>query len=165
MPEDKYVNTVFGEAVESGINTLTFKEINMGMSLFDKKAMLVQRLSWYRWPLQLIADGDKIQFGLCTSDSFSAVTAEERSIIHLHTVALIDYGVAANCVRIDEPIDDDFTSLKGNGLLIAPKPLFVFVKSQSAALVGVASVRIQFIFIDMKSDEYLELLESRQFFG
>lgn len=162
---DKYANILFDQVQESAANTLTFNEVNIGLSLFDKVGLLISRLEWYNWDTQLQADSDLVQFGLSTSNQFAAPAPGVSSIITFHNVELRDYGVAAVNFMFQTPWVDDFSTLPGGGLLITPKPLFLFTQGTNATGASLIQLRMFFTIITLKAEDYFELLETRQFFG
>lgn len=162
---DRYANMLYAEVVESSANTLTFKEIVMGLTIFQKVAILIVRLEWFQLFGRMLAASDELNFGLSQSNSFTNVNPDEQAIITFHKQVITDYGTAGNNHLFEEPVVDDFTTLPGGGLLITPKPLYIFVKGLNLAATGDARLRMFFTVIPMKDAEYLELLEVRQFFS
>jgi len=162
---DKYANILYDEVVESAANTLTFENLDIGLSLFDKVGVLIHRLEWMSWPSRLAAASDAIEFGLTTSNSWSAADPSENSIITYHKVQVVDYGTAGNNRIFDTPLVDDFSTLPGTGILTTPRPLYMFVDGANLADVATVKMRMFFTIITLKADEYFELLETRQFFG
>ena len=164
MP-DKYANLLFDEVTESGTNTLTFKELNFGVSLFDKKALLIHSIHWYQFDSKLIATSDNIQFGVSQSKAWTVATPSEPSIVTMRDYAVRDHGTAANALIWERPHVDDFSTFPGGGLLVVPKPLFLFIVGANLAAAAQVQMRLYFTFVEMKDAEYLELLETRMFFG
>ena len=162
---DKYSNMLYETVTESAANTLTFKAIEMGISLFDKAAILIQRLMWYNFQTLLAATTDAIQFGLSASNSWSAPSASQGSIIHFHEQSLLDYGTAGNNILHKQPVVDDFTTLPGGGMLIAPKPLYLFAKGSNLSNPSSPQMRMFFTIVKLSDADYFELLESRHYFG
>ncbi len=163
--KDIYSNILYNEVNESAANTITFEEIKMGLNLFDKVALLISRIEWYQWWRFLAATTDEISFGLSSSDGWSVPTPKENSIIGYHTMTVTDYGTAGNNRIWHEPMVDDYSTLPGKGILITPTPLFSWVRGQNLGSAGTIRLRVYFTVVKLKPEEYLELLETRQFFG
>lgn len=164
MPEDKYANMMYSTATESAANTLTFEQIDVGVSMFDKVGFLIHRIEWFQWWAQLLANNDAIEFGLSASNSWSTSDSSEASIITFRKAKAVPFGTAGNMEIVHDPIVDDFSMLPGGGHLITPKPLYIYVVGSGLAAAGVVKARIFFTIVKMKPDEYFELLESRTFF-
>lgn len=164
MP-DKYSNIIYDDVTESALNTLTFEAVDIGISLFDKVGLLISRIEWYQWWALLVGGDDQANFGLSTSNGWTTPVASEPSIVTYHKEALYDYGTAGNNIRWDDPLVDDFSTLPGGGILITPKPLYMFMMGANLASAGTVKMRMFFTIINLKAEEYFELLESRQFFG
>lgn len=162
---DKYANILYEDVEESAANTLTFSEVNFGLSLFDKVGILIHRIEWHHTYAQLIAVGDTIKFGLSTSQGWTTVAPSEPSIITYHLRMLRDYGTAGNNKIFEDPLVEDLSTIPGGGMLITPQPLYMFVEGVSLPSAGIARMRMFFTIVQLKPEEYFELLETRQFFG
>lgn len=162
---DKYANVLFQEVTESAANTLTFESIDLGLSLFDKVGLLISRIEWYNWEVRLLAAADVVNFGLSSSNQFTTVTAQENSIVTYHYFKVLDYGTAGNNWIFTSPLVDDFSTLPGGGLLVTPRPLYIFAQGANLGGAITATMRMFFTVVTLKPEEYFELLETRQFFG
>jgi len=171
MPEkrsDEYSNIFQLTLTESAPSTLTFVEINMGLTLFQKKAILVNRvvIDWGWATIQaLVAENDTIMVGLCASDQIAAITLTESACIWKAQKALNWFGTPANAELINVVDVYDLTGIPGGGEFIVPTPLFGALQCASVAAAQSITMRFYFQVIDLKPDEYFELLESRHFFG
>jgi len=165
VAEDKYANILYERVIESSANTLTFKAISLGASLFDKIGILISRVEFYQHTAELAAVGDTIQFGLSASNSWAVATPAEGSIITLDTLSIADYGTAGNNQIFITPLAHDFGMLPGNGLLIAPKPLYLFVVGASLPNPGEVRMRLYFTIKKLSDSDFFELLETRHYFA
>lgn len=162
---DKYANILYDSVVQSAVNTLTFNSVEIGLSLFDKVGILIHRIEWFNAEFNLVADADTVEFGLSTSNGWTAADSSEPSIITFHKMMMVDYGTAATAATIKQPILDDFTTLPGGGLLVTPRPLYIFCDSSALAAAQTVKTRLFFTIVQLKAEDYFELLETRQFFG
>lgn len=162
---DKYANILYNAVEESSVNTLTFDSVDFGLSLFDKVGILIHRIEWHHTYAQLIAVGDTIKFGLSTSQSWTTVAPSEASIITYHLRMLRDYGTAGVNNIFEDPLIEDFSTIPGGGLLVTPQPLYQFVEGTSLPSAGIVRMRMFFTIVNLKAEEYFELLETRQYFG
>lgn len=163
--QDKYANSMYTAVVESAANTLTFAEMTVGLNIFDKVGLLINRIEWFDHLNLLVAADDRIDFGIAASNQFVAVGPSVTSIIFYHRVTLKGIGAPANALMEDIPLVDDFSTMPGGGILVAPKPLYLFTKGTALASASEVEARLFFTVIKMRPEDYFELLESRSFFG
>jgi hypothetical protein len=161
---DKYSNIIFESVTESAANTWTAESVDIGLTIFEKVALLVHRIQWSGFTLQLAAVADMIQFGLSSSETISGDVAESAQVITWRQYKIADYGTAANNRIWEEPVVDDYSTLPGGGILIVPRPLYLWVKGANLANPGAAECKIFFTIVKLKPEEYFELLESRAYF-
>lgn len=165
---DKYSNMMVKSISMSAANTLSFDEVDIGLSLFDKVGLQVQRIEYTinKGTLaEMTAANDTIEMALTTNDGISAITTDDRSVIHMYRLRRLDAGTAGNAVFFEQPVVFDFSSLSGGGLLITPRPLYVAMDTSGLASAGTAYLRIFFTVVKLQDSEYFELLETRHYFG
>ena len=162
---DKYSNVLYDSVTESAANTITFESVDVGLNIFDKVGLLVSRIEYSDWLLQIAADGDSLEWGLTTSNNLTALDPSETSIIDYNRVSLNAVGTPAIALERVEPYIKDFSTLPGGGLLITPKPLYMVADGNALANPAVVKMRMFFTVVKLKPEDYFELLESRQFFG
>jgi len=167
MPErkDKYSNLVFDEVTESGTDTLTFEAVDLGLSAQDRVGVLIHRLEWSKWELGLADDTDRIEFGLSASNGWATVAASEQSIITFIRKNVTEIGTAASALVWSIPEVQDFTTFPGGGILIVPRPLYLFIKGTNLATAQTVAMRMYFTLVTLKPEEYFELLETRTYFA
>lgn len=122
---DAYANVAYGSVTMSAANTLTFSQIQMGVGLFDGRAMCIHRIKYdgtsnsFR---ELVAATDRAVIGLTTSNRLT-------SIVDVSDPAVIDkvdlLCIAANIELIRLPLISDFTMLPGGGQTRAGQPAVV----------------------------------------
>lgn len=157
----EFSNKFYGTVTESAANTLTFAEISTNVDVFSKQAWVLSRLEWYLTPTQfglMVDDGDAIQMALTASDNMSSIGLDDPGVIDSMTLhKRVATAVAFN--TYSQPNTRDFSNLPGGGLIIVPRPLFVAIKGTGLATAGGCSVRGYFSRLELKSDEYLELVD------
>jgi len=171
MPEkksDEYSNIYQITLTESAASTLTFVEINMGLTLFQKKAILINRIviDWGWGTIQaLVAAADTVMAGLTASNQLASLALRDSACIWKAQKGLMWRGTPADGA-IENVVDVyDFTGIPGGGEFVVPTPLFGAVACASVDTAQSITMRIYFQVVDLKPDEYFELLESRHFFG
>jgi len=165
---DKYPNLLSVSVTESAANTLTFEEVNIGLSAFDRVGLLIHRLEY--WPENnfwdsLNASTDFLHMALTTSNQLSDINADERSAIDTVRIKTVDIGTAATGYHVVLPIVRSFTDMPMSGLLVAPRPLYFGLIADGIASAITVQCRMYFTIVKMADADYFELLESRQFYG
>jgi hypothetical protein len=152
----------------SAANTLTFEEIVIGVTLFQGAAIIIHRLEYditsTNFALMTTA-GDNIDVAITSDSSISTLSISQESVIDRMRTLRVDYGAAASGELIDPTFKRDFTDLPGGGLLVPPKPLYFAMTSGGLASAASMVARMYFSIIELKSDQYLELLETRRAFS
>lgn len=157
----EFANKFYGTVTESAANTLTFSEIQTAVDIFSKAAWVLVRLEWYLTVAQfglLVDDGDALQMSLTASDKMSDISLSDPGVIDSLTL----HKRVATVVGINyhaQPITRDFSNLPSGGIIIVPRPLFVAVKGTGLASAGGASCRGYFSRVELKADEYIELVD------
>lgn len=165
---DRYSNVINTTLTLSAANTLTFQEIDVGLTIFQKVALLIERMDIFMPPAsqaEFVAVTDWAQVALTQSNQIADLDIDEAAIIDMLQVTVVVHATAGNANIIINPWQRDFTQLGGGGLLIVPKPLFLAGLTAGFTAPAVITLRFYFRIIALKPDEYFELLESRRFFG
>jgi len=71
---------------------------------------------------------------------------------------LVSVGVAVE--RYEVPLVSDFTSLPGGGKLVPANPLWIGGMTEGAAAASVFRAQVEFTFVQLSDQEYLELIQS-----
>lgn len=165
---DKFVNVLQQTITMSDANTITFQEINVGLNVFDKVGMLIHRVEVAISTAsmnEMIVNGDVFRFSIVTSNLLSSITLEQPAVVDSVNLNVIPHGTPASAELFQNPIILDYNTLPGGGILITPKPLYLALDTSGFSVPGSATVRFMFTIVDLKPEEYFELLEARQFFG
>jgi len=157
---DKFVNTAYALAQESAANTLTFQEIQTGMSVFEKVAWVIHAIE-YHIPASsvglLIDAADSIDVALTVSNTMTQISPQIAAVVDT-----IQFGPGLTATRVDwiSPKIHDFTTWPGGGLIIPGKPVYAAIKSGSLASAAQVDLRIRFTYRPLKAEEYWELVEA-----
>ena len=165
---DKYSNMIVKTVVSSAANAQTYAEITLGLSLFDKVGLLIQRIEYHLTGSsigELTTTADEINIGLVTSNQPASMLPTDNSVIHQMKMGRLDLGVAAAATLFHLPMVFDFSQLQGGGILITPRPFFAGIKTIGLASAATAHIRIFFTVIKLSGEDYFELLETRHYFG
>lgn len=168
---DKFANTISVDITMSAADTLTFEEIDVGLNIFDKVGLLLHRMDAEvnAATIGFLNDNtDNFEVGLTQSNQIASMTLQERAMIDKIKISMHSEGTLTNektAGAMQEPFNKDWSGLPGGGLLITPRPLYLCMDSIGAAVAGFCTVRLYFTIVQLKPEEYFELLESRRFYG
>lgn len=167
--EDMFPNILTRRLTLSAANTLTFDAFDIGLNLFDKAALLIQRVEYIpqATTIELMtASGDDIQMAITTSDAITSISqVAQGEVVDSLALLRMDFGTAASGEIRETVLIHDFANMKGGGLLIAPKPLFFAGMSNGLASAAVIDFRVYFVVFRLNDSAYLELLQTRSQFG
>lgn len=163
--KDKFANMAAITVTESGTNTLTFKKLESGISLFEKVAWIIHRIE-YLVPAVVFAmfnaGGDTLEFALTATDQIDALSMSNAGLIDYNYLCRIDLGAAASGVFEKVPFITDFTNLPMGGLIVPPNPLYLAAKGTSLTMASTVSARLYFTTYQLTADDYWELVEARR---
>jgi len=166
--KDKYANILTQEITMSAADTLTFTEVSIGLSIFDKVGILISRIEYHPSVTTMnlmIADDDKLFHAVTTTNTLASLNAREMSILDYHTLNMQVVAAGSGVQLYETPIVRDFANLPGGGLLITPRPWYVALSSTSLGTAGVSVFRFFFTVVKLTPQDYFELLETRTYFG
>ncbi len=161
----EYVSQAVLTCTESAINTLTFAKLESGLAPLERIGWVIQRVDFKVTSSSLLAfnaSGDLLRFALTVSGSLTALNDNDPAIVALKSLARIDIGAAATGMYIDNTFSYDYSQLMGGGLLTLPTPLYLGVVGSSLTAVATVTARIYFYPIEMSTDDYFNLVQSRQ---
>ena len=163
--KDLFVNTAYGSVTQAVTNTLTFSEIQSGISLFDKVAWVIHRVEWTMAETclhQLSAETDVLQMGVTVSNKVAALELSDPALVTMLELSMQEYGTPANAELVQKPVVQDFTNLPGGGLIIPPKPIYIAISCAGFASVATVHARLYFTHKDLSPADYWELVEARR---
>lgn len=159
---DRYANIAHIQVTESAVDTLTYKKLETGISLFEKVAWVIARLEYYWFLHSIPSSGAGINMAVATSNNPSAISPDEIAFIDLSKTTRHDLGTAGNGVILESPLIRDFSQLPGGGIIVPPNPLYLAIEGFDQAVVQIMDVRIYYTTIVLKADEFWELVEARR---
>lgn len=161
---DQYANLAIVSVTESAANTLTYKKLETGTSLFDKVGMVIHKVEWYLGTsmLQIAAAADQIQAGITNSNTLTDISPTQDGVLIRRQWRRIDFGTAASGQLYSEPFVDEFDRLPGGGIILMPNPLYIGVVGSSLGAAVTLTVRLSFTFISLKDSDFFELMQARQ---
>ena len=163
-PTDRYSNIASIGVTQSAANSITFAELLTGISLGQGIGMVIDQIDYYidTVLVDMILNTDRIAVAWTVSSAppsllLSSAVADSR-IIHLATMAEPADGVAnnSNTNPMIFPISFQFFP----GLIVASPRLFFGIHSTGFTGNRSAQSRLYFRYLDLTSQEYLELAEA-----
>jgi len=161
---DQFANLAVISVTESAANTLTFKKLETGISLFEKIAWIIHRVEYFMDILAASFDGnaDFLDVGLSTTDQLTTVSFSNNAVLDKLQVQRSDWGAAANAILQEKPLYKDFTNLPGGGLIIPPNPVYGFACGGGQVSARSVTIRLFYTTLVMTPDQYWELVEARR---
>lgn len=161
---DTFANIAAVRVQESAANTPTTSKFQFPFSIMDKMALIISRIEYW-WSSSSVFDttGDACTFGLVTASSPSdASNQADPTVIDSMVIQRRDLGTAASGFYFTMPFIKDFSSLPGGGILVAPAPLYAYIGASGASSAGTCWVKLFYTYIELSTDEYWQLVESRR---
>ncbi len=167
MPKDIFANQGYITLTPT-LNTLSFAELASYMSVFEKRALLINRVEYFfsiASLREMDAETDTLYFGLSTSDGFAQASIGEASIFDYNAIVTVLQAAGVSSQLLREPFQKDFSTMPGGGILIPSRPIFLWMHSLGWAAAGSAEARLFFTVKELKAEEYWELVESTRLIG
>lgn len=162
--KDLFTNLAYASVTESAANTLTFAELNTGVSVHEKIAWVINRIDWFltqATTLLIVAAGDGFSIALTSNNQVSDIEdLSDPSVIALIQHLEVASGTPAVLIKHDQPYIKEYSSLPGGGLIITPKPLYIAAQGISLASAGVYKCRIYYTVKELAADEFWELVQA-----
>lgn len=159
---DRFANVFTSQVVMSSNNQITWVEMNFGISLRDRIAIVIDEIYFY-WRTSAIAEmtatGDFLQAALASSDQITSITANERRIYALEQLVRLDLGTAAGGVMVRTPAKQSFAP----PLIVLPNRLFLGANTGGLASAMTLDVRMHYRTVPITAErQLLEVLETFQ---
>jgi hypothetical protein len=158
---DMYANVAFGNVTLSGVDTLTFSQIQMAVGLFQGVAMLLSRVLWYPSMgtiRQVVAATDSLTMALTSSSRLTDIDdTSDPAILTMRKVV----GVGVNTEPFVFPLISDFSTLPGGGKLMSCNPIYLACDTGGFASAAVLRAQLDFTFVELSATDYLELIQSQ----
>ncbi|MBA7585606.1 hypothetical protein ES708_27591 [subsurface metagenome] len=162
--KDIFTNIAYATVTEDGAGTLTFAELNTGVSVHEKIAWVISRILWYpnrAGIRQIVDDTDSIDMALTLNNQVADITAlSDPSVVDLFSLVGHTMGTQATGVLTLVPYVRDFSAMPGGGLIITPKPLYVAAVGTGLGLPIEVKCRILYTIKELAADEFWELVQA-----
>jgi len=148
---------------ESAANTQTSLAFAFPFSVMDKMALNICRIEYWLDGGQLNSTGDWVCAAISTGKPLASILDQtDPGLLDSHRIMRRDFGAAASGFLETVPFVKDFSNMPGGGILCAPSPLYAVVQSFGAAAANSAIIKLFYTYMQLSTDEYWELVESRR---
>jgi len=163
MAEDRFANIFTADLTMSGVGALTFSELNFGISLRDRIAIVIDQLFFFPTTgslLEFTTVGDNLVFGISVSDQVTDLADwGDRRILYSSKLERFDFGTAASGTHLITPIRVDFAP----PLISLPNRIYFGLDATGLASAARMILRMHFRTVKITQDQQLiEILESFQ---
>jgi hypothetical protein len=164
---EKFANVAYVTVTESAANTLTFSKLETGIAPFEKRGWIINRIEWSFGinVTTFAANDDQLTVALTASNTITSLTLGDNAVLDMMVFKRIDIGTAGSGMFVATPFVKDLSTVPGGGLLVTPNPIYIAAKGTSLPDVATCSCRFYYTSVDLKADEFWELVEMRRMVG
>jgi len=163
MAEDRFANIFTVDLTMSGANALTFQEMQFGITLRDRIAIVIDEL--YYFPTAASLDemttlGDSLFWTISISDQPTDIRdLSDRRLLYTKQIKRNDFGTAAGAQLITLPLKESFSP----PLIVLPNRIFLGMDTVGLASAARAFIRMHYRTVSITQDQQLiEVLEAFQ---
>lgn len=162
--KDKFANIAFLEVTESAANTLTFAQLQLATTLMtEKAALIIHRAELTVDDSVLNSSGDYVDVALAVSDRIPSISdLSQPELLFYMSLQRRDLGTAASGIILEWPLQADFTSLPGGGILVPADRLYIGIKGFGAASASKGTMRLYYTIMALNTEDYWDLIEARR---
>ncbi|MBA7549760.1 hypothetical protein ES705_42255 [subsurface metagenome] len=113
----------------------------------------------------ILANDGGVTIGLTQSDQPAEIALRHTSTIWKAQKGSLTAGTAATQWIADVVETYDLSDIPGGGEFVVPSPLYGAIEGNLQAAPLSLTMRIYFTVVELKPEQYIELLEARHFFG
>jgi len=165
MAEDRFANVYTADVTTSAANALTFTQLNFGLNLRDKIAVVIDQLFFYIATAvitEMTAANDRVGMAITMGDQVTDIfpgNLGDRRIIYATEFRRTDMGTAASGMLHVSPIKAEFSP----PVLVLPTRLFFAIDTQGLASVSNVILRMHYRTVNItQQDQLIEVLETFQ---
>lgn len=162
---DEYAQMAAMSIQESAANTLTFKKFDTGYNIGSKWAWVIStyEITVATDAISVFGDeSDYLDVAMTTNNKITAISdLQDPGVVWHWRYIKHEDGTSANSWFQVWPVVRSFAELPGGGLIVPPNPLYCAIKGNGLASAGGVYIRIYFTEVELKADEYWELVQAR----
>ena len=163
-PTDKYSNVAAITNLMNGVNVMSWDELLTGISLGQGVGMVIDQIDYWFDGIEteMVVETDRAAAGWAVSNApaslISGAAKSDARIIHQCIISQPGDGTANNSGT--NPLVYPITYQFFPGLIVAAPRLFFGAHSTGFAAAVTLSSRLYFRYLELTSQEYLELAEA-----
>jgi len=165
MAEDRFANVYTSDLTMSGVDELTFLQLNFGLNLRDKIAIVIDQCYFYISGVNLaefLTNNDSLAIAITMWDQVTNVFQSglgDRRVIFTTEFRRTDFGAAASGQFYTMPITVEFSP----PILVLPTRLFFAVDSSGLVTPAQCILRMHYRTVNItQQDQLIEVLETFQ---
>lgn len=160
---DQFANKAYCGVTQSAVDTLTFSQIQTGVSVFERVAWVIHRIRYIpaqtNW-FQLDTESDFFDMAITLSDNLDDLNQSQSAVLDVCPMITITAGTPADIIRREQHIDHDFSTMPGGGLIIPGSSVFIGLDSSGGASVMSGNAIVYFSYKQMADADYIELVQA-----
>ena len=146
----------------SGIDTITFGQVAIGMSIFDYAALIISRIEYVvgrtTWA-ELSVNTDEFQMAITGSNTIGDLGSNRPEVYDYMIIDAHQVGTPGNYMVFPQPLIHDFSTMKGGGLLVPAQDLYLGLDSLGFAAAGSGLARVYFTVKALGAADFIELVQ------
>jgi len=165
MAEDRFANVYTSDITMSAANVITFQQLNFGLNLRDKIAIVIDQMYFYIREgavSEMTTTADAIAMAVTMGDAVTnifGVGLGDRRIIYAHELRRLDLGTAGSGLLYQMPLKAEMMP----PVLVLPTRLFFAVNSVGLASAARVIMRMHYRTVNItQQDQLIEVLETFQ---
>jgi len=147
----------------SAANTLTFSQVNVGISIFDYAAFLISRIEYTLDVSSVLGElgaaTDVFYAAVCGSDGIADLEVNRPEVYDVLTMGCQVTSAASQGVPVAMPIVHDFSNMSGGGILVPAGNIYFGLDSSGFVGAGGAKARVWYRVKPLDAADYLELAQ------
>lgn len=160
--KDAYDQFLSFSVTMSGVDTLTFSEINLGLNLFQYAGLILTRFEYSPSRptfAEMVANTDFLEMAICGSDAIASLGLSQPEVYDLLSLNMGASGTPASAWMIEKPFVHDFSNMQGGGILVPAQNIYLGMLSGGFAGAGVGSCRVYYRVIELAAADFIELVQ------
>lgn len=159
---DKYAQFLKMSVTMSAVDTLTFSQLNIGLSMFDYAGLLIRRIeyslaraSYY----EVGTETDVAWLAITGSDQLTSLALSQPQVYDLLEIFGATSGTPATFNALQTPVVKDFVGLPGGGMLVPAQNIYLAMSTSGFVAEGSATARVWYTVEKLSAADYLELAQ------
>ena len=162
VKKDMYDQFLVMSVTMSAADTLTFGEINLGVSIFDYAAFVISRIEYKLARASfasLVANADSVAMAVTGSNSITDLGLQRPEVYDQAGYVVGVSGTPATAQIMEQPIIHDFSMMEGGGLIVPAQNIYLGMETTGFASAGSCNARVFFRVKELQAGDFIELVQ------